>query len=281
MENLGYYNGKIDLIENMTVPMNDRVCYFGDGVYDVTMCRNYVPYLLDDHVDRFFGSAALLKIEIPMSKDELKNLLCELSRKLDSPEHMMYWQITRGTATRAHAFPAGVKANLWVTLRPMTVKSPDETVTLITVEDTRYLHCNIKTLNLIPNVMAEQEAKERGATTAVFHRGDIVTECAHSNIHIMCGGKIITHPADNLILPGIARKHIIRLAAKVGVGVCERPFTVDEMMNADEVFVSSSTANCMRVTHIDGKEVGGRDEKTLKLLQSTFMDDYIEQTSAK
>lgn len=279
MENLGYYNGKIDLIENMTVPMNDRVCYFGDGVYDVTMCRNFVPYLLSDHVDRFFSSASLLKIEMPMSKDELKQLLCSLSRKMDSPEHMMYWQLTRGTAPRSHAFPTGVSANLWVTLRPMTVKSPDKTVTLITEEDTRYLHCNIKTLNLIPNVMAEQKAKEAGADTAVFHRGNTVTECAHSNIHILNGGKIITHPADNLILPGIARKQIIRLAKEIGILVCERAFTVDEMMNADEVFVSSSTANCMRVTEIDKKAVGGRDGKTLKLLQDAFLNDYLSQTA--
>lgn len=280
MENLGYYNGKYDLIDNMTVPMNDRVCYFGDGVYDVTMCRNYIPYLMDDHIDRFYSSASLLKIEIPMSKEELKELLCGLSKKLDSHEQMMYWQVTRGTAVRSHAFPEGVKANLWVTLRPMKVKDMNCEVTLITVEDTRYLHCNIKTLNLIPNVMAEQEAKEKGADTAVFQRGKYVTECAHSNIHILKDGKIITHPADNLILPGIARKHILRLSAPLGIPVEERAFTLDEMFSADEVFVSSSTANCMRVTKIDGKAVGGKDYGTLHKLQEAFMNDYLKATEA-
>ena len=123
LKNLGYYNGKYDLIENMCVPMSDRVCWFGDGVYDATATRNGVIYCLDDHVDRFFNSASMVEIEIPYTKDELKALLKELVLKVDTSETngetFLYWQITRGAnIPRNHIFPAENKANLWVTVTP-------------------------------------------------------------------------------------------------------------------------------------------------------------------
>ncbi|NMC58044.1 MAG: D-amino acid aminotransferase, partial [Candidatus Methanofastidiosa archaeon] len=103
MKNLGYYNGEYDLIENMKIPMNDRVCYFGDGVYDATYSRNHNIFALDEHIDRFFNSAGLLQIKIPYTKDELKALLKEMVKKVDSGEQFVYWQVTRGTGMRNHA----------------------------------------------------------------------------------------------------------------------------------------------------------------------------------
>ena len=96
MKNLGYYNGEYDLIENMTIPMNDRVCYFGDGVYDATYSRNHIIFALDEHIDRFFNSAGLLQIKIPYTKEELKDLLKEMVQKVDCGEQFVYWQVTRG-----------------------------------------------------------------------------------------------------------------------------------------------------------------------------------------
>lgn len=123
MKNLGYYNGEYDIIENMKIPMNDRVCYFGDGVYDATYSRNHVIFALDEHIDRFYNSAGLLKIKIPYTKEELKELLNEMVQKVDCGEQFVYWQITRGTGMRNHAFPpAEVDANLWIILRPMEIK---------------------------------------------------------------------------------------------------------------------------------------------------------------
>ena len=278
MKDLGYYNGKIDRIENMTVPMNDRACFFGDGVYDVTYARNHIPYCLDAHLDRFYRSAAALRIRIPMEKAALGELLRELVRKVDSPDQMMYWQVTRGTAPREHAFPAGTPANLWVTLQPKPVKSLEETLTLHSVEDTRFLHCNIKTLNLIPNVMAEQEAKDAGADSALFHRGERVTECAHANVHILKNGFFITPPADKYILPGIARQNLIRICGELDIPVAIRAFTMAELMEADEVISSSSGEFCLRVTAVDGKSVGGRDEETLKRLQAALEADFLAAT---
>ena len=155
MKRLGYYNGNYGPLEEMTVPMNDRVSWFGDGVYDAGPCRNYHIFALDEHVDRFFRSAADLQIIMPVTKDELKNLLNELVRKMDTGNLFVYYQVTRGTGIRKHAFTEG-PGNLWVTLTPAEISDGHTPIQLVTTEDTRFLHCNIKTLNLIPSVMASR-----------------------------------------------------------------------------------------------------------------------------
>ena len=279
MKNLGYYNGKIGLIEEMTVPMNDRASYFGDGIYDATYSRNHIIYALDEHIDRFFNSARLVGMEVPMSKEELSALLCDLVRRVDDGEQFVYWQMTRGTATRNHIFP-DVPPNLWVILKPAKVKDTYEKIKLITVEDTRFYHCNVKTLNLLPNVLAAQRAELAGAHESVFHRGERVTECAHSNVHIIKNETFITAPTDNLILPGIARAHLIRTAHELGYAVEERPFTVDELMAADEVIISSAGSFCLAATEIDGKPVGGKSPVMLRRMQDALVQDYLSKTEA-
>ncbi|MCQ2428639.1 MAG: aminotransferase class IV [Clostridia bacterium] len=275
MKNLGYYNGKIDIIENITVPMNDRVCYFGDGVYDVAMARGGKPYLLERHLDRLYTSAALVRIGMPMEKAELEKLIFGLMAKVDTGDLMIYIQVTRGTAERNHAFPKGVPANLWITLTPKTLAAQDDGITVITLDDTRYLHCNIKTLNLLPNCMAEQFAKDAGCDTAVFHRGDRVTETAHANIHIIKDGRIITAPTDNLILPGIARGRMIEIAESLGIHVEIRPFTTEEMTEADEVFTTSTTAPCRRVVEINKSATRMADKALFAKLQGAIYADYL------
>ena len=148
------------------------------------------------------------------------------------------------------------------------------------MEDTRFLHCNIKTLNLLPSVMAAQKAKEAGCQEAVFHRGGRVTECAHSNCHILKDGILYTAPADNLILPGIARAHLIRVCKKLEIPVSETPYTLKEMMDADEVLVTSSTKLCVAASEIDGTPVGGRAPEALKNILDAVMDEYMEETKA-
>ena len=280
MKNLGYYNGKIGLLEEMTVPMYDRAGYFGDGIYDATYSRNHIIYTLDAHIDRFFNSARLVGMEVPMSKSELGELLCDLVRKVDDGEQFVYWQLTRGTAPRNHAFP-DVPPNLWVMLKPAKIKDTYERTKLITMEDTRFFHCNIKTLNLLPNVLAAQRAESSGAHEAVFHRGERVTECAHSNVHIIREETLITAPTDQLILPGIARANLIRTARELGYAVEERPFTVDELMAADEVMISSAGSFCIAADEVDGVSVGGRAPVMLRRLQDALMADYLEKTTVK
>jgi D-alanine transaminase len=149
---------------------------------------------------------------------------------------------------------------------------------LVTVEDTRYLHCNIKTLNLIPNVMATEQAKRAGAAEAVFHRGERVTECAHSNVHILKDGGFHTAPLDNLILPGIARAHLISHCRRLGLGVEERAFTLDAMMDADEVLISRSSAFCLSAHSVNGAPVGGRAADTLRRIQDSLAEEFWRET---
>lgn len=280
MENLGYYNGKYDLLENMTVPMNDRACYFGDGIFEVAYCRNYKIYSLDEHMDRLYESAAILGINIPHTKEELSEIIKDLVTKLDSHEQLVYWQVSRGTQLRNHAPAKDIVANVWITLRPMKIKDIYTPMTLISLEDTRFFHCNMKTLNLIPTVLASAKAEEAGADEAVFHRNGRVTECAHSNISIILDdGSVKTAPADNLILAGVARAHLIKVCEQFGVTVKQEPYTLDELMNAAEVIVTSSGTLCRPVSHVDGIPVGGRSPELLKKLQDALMDDYIQKTN--
>lgn len=279
MRNLGYYNGKFGEIEDMSIPMNDRVCYFGDGVYDATSSRNYKIFALDEHIDRLYNSAAMLRIEIAQTKEEMKDILNDMLSKMDTGENFVYWQVTRGTGKRDHTFlEDGSKGNLWITITHKDVIDVYKKVKLITMEDTRFLHCNIKTLNLIPSVMASQKAKEAGCDEAVFHRGVRVTECAHSNVHILKNGTFITAPTDNLILPGIARAHLIKACKKLGIPVSETPFTVGELMDADEIIISSASTFCRSANEIDGKPAGGKAPDLLKTLQDEVMREFYEET---
>ena len=273
---LGYYNGSYGELEEMTVPMNDRASWFGDGVYDAGPCRNYHIFALDEHVDRFFRSAAALEIVMPLGKEELKTLLKDLVQKMDSGNLFVYYQVTRGTGIRRHAFTEG-PGNLWITLIPAEISDGHNPIQLITTEDTRFLHCNIKTLNLIPSVMAAQKAEAAGCAEAVFYRpGGRVTECAHSNIHILKGGTLYTAPTDHMILPGIARAHLLRACSALDIPYREEAFSLDDLFDADEVIVTSSSSLCLRADRIDGSPVGYKDSRTYERLRKYLLDEFYQ-----
>jgi len=278
MKELAYYDGRIGAPEELMVPFQDRVHFFGDGVYDATVGGNHKVYLLEDHLDRFYSSAKALDIKIPMDKKELGELLTKLLSMVEGNTHFVYWQVTRGTAPRDHAYDEAMLGKLWVMIRPNKLKDPDVPIRLITMEDTRFLYCNIKTLNLLPSVLASQEALKAGAMETVLHRGDMVTECAHSNVSILKNGTFLSHPNDNLILRGIAKTHMIQACYRLGIQVLERAFTMEELMDADEVIVTSSSNFCLHADVIDGKSVGGKDPVTLKKIQDAVLEEYLEYT---
>ncbi len=281
MKTLGYYNGKYGELEEMSIPMNDRVCWFGDGVYDAGPSRNYKIFAIDEHIDRFFNSAGLLDIEMPVTKEELKELLQEMVNKMDTGDLFVYYQVTRGTGVRDHAYTKG-PGNLWIMLKPAEISDGIEPIKLITVEDTRFLHCNIKTLNLIPSCVATEKAKKAGCQEAVFYRaGGRVTECAHSNVHIIKDGKLVTAPTDNLILPGIARAHLIRMCKNLGIPVSETPYTLKELFEAEEVLVTSSSNLCLHACEIDGKPVGGKNPELLEKIRAALLGEFYEKTAAE
>ncbi len=280
MVDIAYYNGKYGRINEMYIPFNDRSHFFGDGVYEVALARNYKIYALYEHIDRLYSGAELLDINIQFSKDVMADILCSLSKKLNSPDQMVYWQVTRGTCPRSHTYEENLKANFWVMITPSKMRDVYQPIQAVTLPDTRWHHCNIKSLNLIPSVMYSQKAKSLGVYETILYRENgRVTECSHSNIHIITkDGVFKTAPADELVLSGISRSHLISACLQLGIKVDESPFTVDEMMNADEIFTSSTTAPIMVCNMVDGTAVGGKAHDSARKLREWIITDFISQT---
>ena len=281
MKNIGYYNGKTGPLEEMTVPMNDRACYFGDGVYDAAIAIIHVPLHFDAHIDRIYRSASLIGIEIPMDKAEMKRTIQGLVDQVEGDELFVYWQVTRGVGMRNHPFRgAEVGPSIWAFVRPAKLRDVYGAYKCVTMDDKRFFYCNIKTINLLPAVLANQKAEEAGCDETIFHRGERVTECSHSNVHIIKDGVLKTAPCDELILPGITRAHILEICQRAGIPVVEEPFTLEELFDADEVFFSSSSALTCRVCEIDGKPVGMKDEKTFAIIRDMYQQDVQAECRA-
>ncbi|MBQ7907544.1 MAG: aminotransferase class IV [Clostridia bacterium] len=280
MKNLGYYNGKVGLIEEISVPMTDRAFYFGDGVYDAVMCRNNIPYLLSEHVNRLFDNCHLLGINPPKTREELSFIIKELCPLVDGEEKFIYFHVSRGSGIRNHEFVEG-KGNLCITIKPQKVDPVYEKMDLCTTEDHRYGYCNIKTLNLLPSVLAAQHSKNNKCEEAVFVREGYITECSHSNISILKNKELITAPADRHILPGVTRAHLIKHARENDITVREEKFTLEDLYNADEIIVTSSSKMARGAKRLNSKSVGGKDEECLKLLQGAIYNSYLEATQKR
>lgn len=281
MKNVAYYNGKIGLQEELTIPFLDRAMFFGDGVYDATYSANRKIFEKDWHIERFFNSLKAVKIPFKLTKEEL---VAELQKCIDLMDSdgvcFVYWEVTRGTAPRNHLFP-DVEPNLIINITESKLTDLRTPCKLITEEDTRFFHCNIKTLNLLPSVLGSQKAFEAGAKEVVFHRGNRVTECAHTNVNIIKDGVYITPPLDELILPGVTRRHYISLCQKLGIPYEERIFTLEELFDADEVFITSAGTLGLPAYEIDGKKVGGKAPDLLKKLQKAAVEDFEKETGYK
>lgn len=278
MKALAYYDGRISTPEEMMVPFNDRVHFFGDGCYDATVGANGKVYLLQDHLDRFYTSAKALDIKIPMEKEALGQLLTDLLSKVDSKINFVYWQVTRGVEERNHVYAQDLPGKLWVLIRPQMLNNPDIPIKLNDEEDTRFYHCNIKTLNLLPSVRTAQRAKLGGFAETVFHRGEIVTECAHSNVSVLKDGVFYSHPNDEFILRGIAKTHMIQACYRLGITVMEKPFTFDFLKEADEIIVTSSSNFCLHADTLNGEPLGGKDPATLKAIQEEVLKEFYDYT---
>ncbi len=278
MKNLGYYNGKIGLIEEMKIPMTDRAFYFGDGVYDAVMCRNNIPYLLNEHIDRFYHNCDRLSIVNSISKSELFETICELVKVVDGKENFVYFHASRGSGLREHAAMPRF-SNLCIMITEQGLGNVREKMTTILVPDTRYQLCDIKTLNLLPGVLAAQQAKRQNADEAIFQRNGVITEGSHCNVSIIVNEKIVTAPADCHILPGVTRACLIKEAQAHGITVEEREYTTEELLNADEVLISSSSKLLRGVLSVSGRRVGGKNPGMLKLLQDKLLENYISYTA--
>ena len=278
MKNLGYYNGKTGLINELSVPLTDRAFYFGDGVYDAVMCRNNIPYLLWEHIDRLYKNCQILGIVPPMCKNELSQTITELVKSVEGEEKFVYFQVSRGSGIRNHSFTKG-EGNLCIMIKPQQLDNVYEKMDTVLCEDIRYELCYIKTLNLLPSVLTAQSATENGCEEAILHRGGIVTECSHSNVSILKNGTLITAPCDKYILPGVTRAHLILAAKENGIEVREEKYTTADLLDADEIIVTSSSKMARGVKTVDKALVGGKDEYTLGILRDALYSSYLNATN--
>lgn len=274
-----FYNGTYAPTEEIKIPLNDRSLYFGDGIYDAAIGRGGKIFLLDEHLDRLFGNAPKLFIPISYTRSELADILLETVRLSGYDSYFVYFQITRNGGKRNHIADSSFGSNLLVTVSEQPPPAENYSLKLVTFEDKRFEYCDIKTLNLLPSVLASTYAHGRGCDEAVFHRADTVTECAHSNLSILKDGVLYTHPTDSHILPGITRRHLILAAKKLGISVKEEPFTLEELTNADEILVTSTTKLIAGANLLDGKPVGGGDTDNLKRLSKALLDEYFSETA--
>lgn len=281
MSKIAYFNGEIGNYEDMMIPFSDRSVFFGDAVYDAVLVLDRKAFALEMHLDRLYKSCAMTEIAFTMPRETLRAEIDRLLARSDEGSVMLYLQVTRGAAPRKHEYPEDVRPNLLMFTSAVSIPPTDKQASLISVEDLRFQYCNIKTTNLLPNVFAAQKAKLAGATEALLHRGERVTEAAHSSILIIKDGTVVMPPLDELILPGITRAIIRQLCDDNGIAVEERIFTVDELMAADEIILCSTTKNVIYVYEIDGKPVGGRDAGLRRRIQELFAEKIFEDTGVR
>ena len=275
MPEIAYINSTFIPLEKAFVPINDRGYLFADGIYEVIVTRNGKPFLLKDHLNRLQRSANGILLKLPVSLAELSEIIERGIKEAGFSETMVYIQITRGIEPRRHNYPADLKANLTMTFRPHPEYDPQlirNGVAIITVPEIRWSHCDIKSIALLPNIMMKQKAVESGCHEALFvtERG-LVRECTAANIFFIKDKILYTPSADQYILNGISRAYILQQASTHGLEHVERECTLQETLEADEVFITSSTVDLLPVIKIDKTTIGhGHPGPLSKLIKDFF-----------
>ncbi|UVI33162.1 D-amino-acid transaminase [Paenibacillus spongiae] len=267
------WNGELVSEEEIQVSYNDRGYYFGDGVYEVFRIYRGQLFEKQAHMKRLYQSMHLVRIHVPWDEEALAAKLDELAADFGNGDGYLYLQITRGAAPRTHTIPDQIDPVMLGYCEPYAspISQIKQGIPAMTTEDIRWHQCNIKSLNLLPNTLARQQAKEAGAEEAIFIREGMVTEGSASNLFIVTGGVIRTHPADRLILEGITRQVIERIAEEEGIPFENTACSQDELMAADEVFLTSTTREITPVISIDNQPIGsGTPGPVTRQLQEAF-----------
>jgi D-alanine transaminase len=259
MPELAYLNGKIMPIEEARVPIEDRGYQFADAVYEYFASYKGRLFAVKEHLDRLEKSLRALEFP-PISRELLRDAVVGTFQQAAIDRAGVYLQISRGVAPRNHAFPNGAKPQIVITVRqvPDTPKEYlEKGIGAITVTDIRWGRCDIKTVQLLPNVLAKQQALAAGAQDAIFVSPEgIVREGTSSNLFIASGGRLKTHPLTPHILPGITRAVLIDICRKINVEVEEVFFDNNTMLAADEVFITGTVTEVLSVCRIDGQTIG-------------------------
>ncbi|MBQ8302951.1 MAG: aminotransferase class IV [Clostridia bacterium] len=273
MNSYAYYNGDFGKKDSIKIPLSDRSIFFGDAVYDAAIgCYDRILWE-NDHIDRLLLNAKRLEINHSYTKKFLSELLREIAVKSMIESYFLYIQISRNLEKRVHsAFGSG--ANLLITVDHINIDDECQPLKLTIADDLRYGYCDIKTVNLLPAVIASTNAEKRGYDEVVLVKNGVVTECVKSNISIIKRGRILSHPKSHRILPGITRDHLLRTCVANQIEVEERPFTVEELFSADEILVTSTSKLCRPVSFIDDISVGGKNALLADFLCRKIYEEY-------
>ncbi len=274
MPDIGFVNGRFCALSDAVVSVEDRGFQFGDGVYEVIRTYAGRPFELDAHLARLDRSAQALNLPLPLTRAGLADEVREGIRRAGYPESKVYVQITRGPAPRDHQFPAAPAPTIVMTvreMRPLAEEIRTRGVRVVRVEDLRWGRCDIKSINLLPNVLARQRAAQAGAFEAIFVRDGVVTEGAVSNLMLVQNGVVITAPEGPRILSGVTRSLVLSLARQAGHPVEERYSAEAAIESAQEVFLTGTTVEVLGVVRIDDTVIGsGHPGPVTQMLASRF-----------
>lgn len=283
MSRIAYVNGQYVPHRTASVHIEDRGYQFADGVYEVVTIFNNRMIDEEGHLDRLWRSLEELKMDAPMKRAPLKMVMREVIRRNGIENGIIYLQVTRGVAQRDHPFPKDVAPALVMTAKRLSMAKAQKTavagVNVITVPDIRWTRRDIKSVSLLPNVLAKQEAKEKGAYEAFqIDEDGMVTEGSSTNAWIVTQeGKVVTRPTSNSILAGITRASLLRELKKHDIELELRSFSKEELNSAREVFLTSSTTYVMPVVKVDDKIIGnghpGIVSQQLRAIYEKFMQD--------
>lgn len=254
-----HLNGEFLPLSQARVPVLDRGFIFGDGVYEVVPAYGRVPFRWPQHLARLKRSLAKLRIANPHHDDDWTRLVHTLIERHPWADQFVYLQVTRGVAKRDHAFPPDAVPTVFAMsseLKPPAEQYRTEGIAAISLPDERWLHCDIKSIALLGNVLARQAAADVGALECLMFRDGMLTEGSSSNVWVVRGGTVLGAPRDNLVLEGIRYGLLGELCAAAGVPFELRRIAREDVLAADEILISSATKEVLPVTRLDGAPVG-------------------------
>jgi len=269
-----FLNGEFLPLDQARVPVLDRGFIFGDGIYEVVPSYGGRLFRWPQHLARLKRSLAAIRIRNPRDDAGWTALVEELVARHPWTDQFIYLQVTRGVARRDQAFPAGVEPTVFAMaseLVPVPAAQREAGVAAVTLPDERWLHCDIKSVSLLGNVLARQAAVDAGAVECVMFRDGFLTEGSASNIWVVRNGTVLGAPRDNRILEGIRVGLIDELCASCGLAAETRPVLREEVFAADELLISSATKEILPVTRLDGRPVGeGRPGPVYRALYQAY-----------
>jgi D-alanine transaminase len=274
-----YINGRFTTTAERVIGVEDRGFQFGDAVYEVFKFLGKRPIFLAEHYRRMENGLREIEIRVPWDEAHFGDVIRELLARTAFDDGIVYIQVTRGESERKHFYPDDLTPTAIAYSRAFTF--PDAAkkargIALVTADDLRWKHCNVKSVNLLANAIAKKKAQRAGADEALLIDHGIVREAASSSFFGVRGGAVITHPLDEHILPGVVRDRVVSLALANQIRVDERPLREVELFDLDEAFITSTTLGVMPVASIDGRAMP-RGDITTKLQRVLDADEARAQ----